>query len=47
LNRKQKFEYLNKNKVFDFIIVGGGATGLGCALDASSRGYSVALFEKG
>ena len=46
MNRKQKFEYLNKNKVFDFIIVGGGATGLGCALDASSRGYSVALFEK-
>ena len=31
---------------FDFVIVGGGATGLGCAVDAATRGYSVALFEQ-
>ena len=38
---------LKINKLtFDFIIIGGGATGLGCALDASSRGYSVILLEK-
>ena len=31
---------------FDFVIVGGGATGLGIAVDAASRGYSVALLEQ-
>lgn len=30
---------------FDFIIVGGGATGLGAAVDAATRGHSVALVE--
>ena len=28
------------------VVVGGGATGLGIALDASLRGYRVALFEQ-
>ena len=36
----------NGDKVWDFVVVGGGATGLGCAVDAASRGYSVALFER-
>lgn len=31
---------------YDIIIIGGGATGLGVALDAISRGYSVLLLEK-
>jgi len=30
---------------FDVLIIGGGATGLGCAVDAASRGYRTALFE--
>ena len=30
---------------FDVVIVGGGATGLGCAVDAASRGYRTALLE--
>jgi len=34
------------SKVWDVVIVGGGATGLGCAVDAALRGYSVALFER-
>lgn len=29
----------------DLIVIGGGATGLGVALDAAVRGFSVALFE--
>jgi glycerol-3-phosphate dehydrogenase len=32
---------------FDVVIVGGGVTGAGVALDAASRGYSVALVERG
>ena len=41
---------LNKIKTstdnFDFIVIGGGATGIGVALEASARGYSVVLLEK-
>ena len=32
---------------FDVVVVGGGVTGAGVALDAASRGYSVALVERG
>jgi len=31
---------------FDVIVIGGGASGLGAALDAAARGHSVALFEQ-
>jgi glycerol-3-phosphate dehydrogenase len=31
---------------FDLVVVGGGITGAGCALDAAARGYSVALVER-
>ncbi len=31
---------------FDVVVVGGGITGAGVALDAASRGYSVALLER-
>jgi glycerol-3-phosphate dehydrogenase len=30
---------------FDIVVIGGGATGLGVAVDASSRGYRTALLE--
>lgn len=32
---------------FDLLIIGGGATGTGCALDAASRGLKVACVERG
>ena len=32
---------------FDVVVVGGGITGAGVALDAAARGYSVALIERG
>jgi glycerol-3-phosphate dehydrogenase len=35
-----------KNKSFDLLVIGGGITGAGIALDAASRGFSVALIEK-
>lgn len=31
---------------FDLLIVGGGATGAGVAVDAASRGLKVALVER-
>ena len=31
---------------FDGVGIGGGASGLGAAVDAASRGHSVALFEQ-
>jgi glycerol-3-phosphate dehydrogenase len=31
---------------FDVVVIGGGASGLGAALDAAARGHSVALFEQ-
>ena len=46
MNRALNIKLLNNKKKFDFIVIGGGASGLGCALDASSRGYSVILLEK-
>ena len=36
----------NPDTVWDMAIIGGGASGLGVALDALSRGLKVALFEK-
>ena len=30
---------------FEVLVIGGGATGLGCAVDAASRGYRTALLE--
>ncbi|MGH9066391.1 MAG: glycerol-3-phosphate dehydrogenase/oxidase, partial [Acidimicrobiales bacterium] len=32
-------------RTFDVVVVGGGVTGAGCALDAATRGLSVALVE--
>lgn len=39
-------ESLREDKIWDIIVIGGGATGLGIAVDASSRGYSVLLLEE-
>ncbi len=35
-----------QNDLYDIIVIGGGATGAGIALDAALRGFSVALFER-
>ncbi len=32
---------------WDFIVIGGGATGLGVAIEAASRGYQTVLLEQG
>ncbi len=36
----------DKSESWDFIIIGGGATGVGCAIEAASRGYHVLLLEQ-
>src|SRR5277367_1968191 len=36
-----------QNRTFDLLILGGGITGAGVALDAALRGLHVALIEKG
>ena len=35
-----------RQEPWDIAIIGGGATGVGIAVDAAARGYSVALFEQ-
>ncbi len=46
MNRERSLERLRK-ETFDVLVVGGGITGCGIALDAASRGLRVALVEKG
>ena len=46
LERGQKIQDL-QNEIFDLVVIGGGITGGGIALDAASRGMKVALLEKG
>ena len=43
--RDEMLSRLERPVPYDLAIIGGGATGLGLALDAVSRGYSVALIE--
>lgn len=38
-------EIADASRVWDVVVIGGGATGLGVAVDAVLRGYSVVLFE--
>ncbi|NHF58840.1 glycerol-3-phosphate dehydrogenase/oxidase [Flavobacteriaceae bacterium TP-CH-4] len=46
LDRTETVEKLSKEE-FDLVVIGGGITGGGIALDAASRGLKVALVEKG
>ena len=47
MNRKEMLNRVkSREEVWDFIIIGGGATGVGCAVDAASRGFSVLLLEQ-
>jgi glycerol-3-phosphate dehydrogenase len=45
ITRKEDLKAV-ESKTFDLIVIGGGITGAGIALDAVSRGLSVVLFEK-
>jgi glycerol-3-phosphate dehydrogenase len=45
-DRHTLIEQLNSNQGWDVIIIGGGATGLGIALDSTTRGYKTLLLEQ-
>lgn len=47
MNREAMIDRLRAGEVFDVLVIGGGATGLGAAVEAASRGYRVALIERG
>lgn len=46
LSRSAAIEAIGGGR-FEVVVIGGGITGAGVALDAASRGYSVALLERG
>jgi glycerol-3-phosphate dehydrogenase len=47
MNRTEMLERVRaRREAWDFIVIGGGATGVGCAVDAASRGFDVLLLEQ-
>ncbi|MDF1537068.1 MAG: FAD-dependent oxidoreductase, partial [bacterium] len=46
MRREEILPRLKTGQAFDMVVIGGGATGCGVALDAASRGLKVALVEK-
>lgn len=46
MKREQSINALRGGESFDLLVIGGGATGAGIALDAASRNYRVALVEQ-
>ncbi len=46
MNRDNLLKQTEKQPLFDILIIGGGATGLGTAVDAASRGFKTVLLEQ-
>ena len=48
MNREQMIHRINRDpeRVWDVLVIGGGATGLGTALDSATRGYQTLLLEQ-
>ena len=47
MNRAKNLKRVrDRREPWDIIVIGGGATGVGCALDAASRGLNVLLLEQ-
>ena len=46
MNRTINLKRLDETIQWDVIIIGGGASGLGVAVDAANRGYKTLLLEK-
>lgn len=46
MTRSGQLHVLQEDILWDIVIIGGGATGLGAAVDAASRGYKTLLLEQ-
>ncbi len=47
MNRAENLDRVRtRNEPWDIVVIGGGATGVGCAVDAASRGLDVLLVEQ-
>ncbi len=46
MKRTDQLQQAKTDKVWDVVIIGGGASGLGIAVDAANRGYSTLLLER-
>jgi len=47
MNRNKNLKkIISRKKAWDVVIIGGGASGLGAAIDAASRGYKTLLIEQ-
>ncbi len=46
LDRKKFIRNITETDRWDIVVIGGGATGLGIAVDSASRGYSTLLLEQ-
>lgn len=44
-DRERLLQRASSGEFWDVVVIGGGATGLGCALDAAARGHSTLLLE--
>jgi glycerol-3-phosphate dehydrogenase len=46
MKRNLMLKSLREDKVWDVVVIGGGATGLGTAVEATTRGYDTLLIEQ-
>ncbi|HVT79265.1 MAG TPA: glycerol-3-phosphate dehydrogenase/oxidase, partial [Phycisphaerae bacterium] len=46
MDRENSLNRIRAAEAWELIVIGGGATGVGVAVDAASRGYSVCLLEQ-
>ncbi|MEE2776408.1 MAG: FAD-dependent oxidoreductase, partial [Acidobacteriota bacterium] len=46
MRRRDMMHRLQRGEAWDFVVIGGGATGLGVAVDAAARGYRTLLTEQ-
>lgn len=45
MSREKQISKISETNEWDIIVIGGGASGLGSALDSTLRGYKTILFE--
>lgn len=46
MNRDLNISKLDQNNIWDIVVIGGGASGLGAAVEAASRGFKTVLVEQ-